>query len=54
LIEHVSSIQCYICNPQGAYHCPAVPPNFEAGDESNENDVEISNYDSHYACLVGI
>jgi len=53
LIEHVSSIQCYTCHPEGGYHC-IVPPNFEAGDESNENDVEVSGYDPDYACLVEI
>jgi hypothetical protein len=49
LIEHVLLIQCYTC--YGLGYC-SLPLNFDGDDESNENDIEVSNYDPEYACLV--
>ncbi len=50
LIEHVLAIQCYTCS-QAHFHCP-LPLNLDGGDESNENDIDTSNYDPGYACVV--
>jgi hypothetical protein len=50
LIEHVLAIQCYTCS-QAHFHCP-LPLNLDGGDESNENEIDTSNYDPGYACVV--
>ena len=51
-IKSISSIQCYTCSQSG-YRCP-VPLNLDAGDESNENEIDAQSYDSSFACMVNL
>ena len=49
-VPYTLSIKCHTCNAWG-YGCP-LPINFDGGDESNENEVDIIAYDPGYVCLV--
>ncbi len=47
-IQYGASIHCYTCK---SFFC-SLPVNFDGGDESNENDVDVIHYASDYVCQV--
>ena len=49
-IQLISTIECYVCTQSYDYHC-SLPLDLESWDESSENEIRTSNYDSGYACV---